>query len=96
MKRHIRTELQRKLVRLLLYRLLKHTEREEGAHGLALHTAPLRGHTDLKEPRQGCLQVGAADCFEREKEFAKGAAETTPPSTPSLVALPWATGYSRK
>lgn len=38
----------------------------------------------MKEPWPGCLKIGTADFFEREKEFAKGAIETCPPPTPAI------------
>lgn len=39
----------------------------------------------MKEPWPGCLKIGTADFFEREKEFAKGAIETCPPPSNPVV-----------
>ena len=84
---HIRTELQSKLVRLLLYRLPKHTEREERGHRPALHTAPLRGQTHLKEPRRGCLKVGLLTALRGRRNSPKEQSRPPCPPQPGGTAL---------
>lgn len=81
---HIRPELQRKLVRLLLYRLPKHTEHEERGHRPALHTA---GTTALEEPRRGCLKVGLLTALRGRRNSPKEQSRPPCPPRPGGTAL---------